>query len=195
MPRKAVIPNINRWVAEHYGSRRGFVLTWWHRARYLFVGYRGYRRVDWKTVDRLVFVCKGNICRSAFAEAVARSQGIEAVSCGLETRLGLPANENAIRAAAKNDISLNEHQTTPLHKVALRKNDLLIAMEPWQAERLERELSQEYACTLLGVCGDFITPHIHDPYGGTEAYFDNCFDYIEKSVHEITIKLAKTNRH
>ena len=195
MSRKAVTPVIYRWIAEHYGSRRGFVLTWWHRTRYLFGGYRRYRRVDWQSVERLVFVCKGNICRSAFAEVVARSLGVEAVSCGLETRVGLPANEDAIRAATQKDFSLAKHRTTPLQKVALRNTDLLIAMEPWQAKRLERELNKEYACTLLGVCGESITPHIQDPFGGPDAYFEHCFDYIEKSVHEITNKLGQESRH
>lgn len=195
MLQKAVIPNINHWFARRYGSRSGFVLTWWHRCRYLLGGYREYRRVDWKSTGRLVFVCKGNICRSAFAEAVARSLGVEAISCGLETRTGLPADADAMNAASRKGIDLGGHKTTPLHSLALRKDDLLIAMEPWQAERLGRELNQEYACTLLGLCGGFISPHIPDPYGSPEAYFDNCFDYIEKSVHEITFKLGKASKY
>ncbi len=180
------------WFAEHYGSRRGFALTWVHKLRYLLGGYRNYRRIDWKRAERLVFVCKGNICRSAYAEAVARSLGLESISCGIDTSDGAPANADAIRAAAEKGIDLTGHRTRPIQSLALRKNDLFIAMEPWQARYLERQFGQGHKCTLLGVWGKSVRPHIHDPYGATEAYFNHCFGYIETSVHEITKKVSAT---
>ena len=63
--------------------------------------YRQYGPADRGEVRRLVFVCKGNICRSPFAEAVARAAGADAVSYGLDARDGLPANPSAIRTARK----------------------------------------------------------------------------------------------
>ena len=181
---------MNRWFAERYGSRRGFVLTWWYRLRYILGNYRHYQQVDWKSVERLVFVCKGNICRSAYAEAVARSLGIESISCGIDTIDGATANGEAIRAAATKGFDLRGHRTTPLQSLMFNKNDLLIAMEPWQVAHLHRQLGNEFQCTLLGLWGEAVRPHIQDPFGASAEYFYNCFNYIEKSVNGIVRKVG-----
>jgi protein-tyrosine phosphatase len=186
---------INGWLAGHYGSRRGFVRTCLYRIRYLTGSYRSYRQVDWVSVERLVFVCKGNICRSAYAEAVARSLGIDSISCGIETRTGLPANEDAIRTAATEGFDLSEHKTTPIESVALRDSDLFVAMEPWQLEYLSRKFGEKYRCSLLGLWGRPVKPYIEDPYGASSVYFNNCFNYIEKSVHEVARKISTSGKY
>ena len=178
------------WLDDNYGSWRGFVRTWWGHFRYLLGGYQAYRKVDWGSVERLVFVCKGNICRSAYAEALAKSLGINAVSCGLNTKDGLPADDSAIQAAIRRGIDLSKHRTMRIETLDLRKNDLLVAMEPWQAVQLERKYGKEYGCTLLGLWGQPVNPHIQDPFGLSNAYFDCCFNYIEKSLHEILSKIS-----
>ena len=162
---------------------------------YLFGRYRGYRQVDWNSVERLVFVCKGNICRSPYAEAVARSLAIVSISCGINTINGAPANADAICAAAEKGASIMEHQSKPIQSLALKKGDLLIAMEPWQAEYLKQKLVKGSGCTLLGLWGAPIYPYIHDPFGSSSAYFNNCFKYIEKAVYEITRQIKKSKRN
>lgn len=184
---------MKQWITDTFGSRRGFMLTSWHWILYLLGRYREYRDIDWNSVDRLVFVCKGNICRSAFAEAVARSSGIDSISCGIETVTGASANDRAIDAAVKNNIDLSEHKTTPIQSVRFRKGDLLIAMEPLQLQYLQREFDNGYITTLLGLWGKPVKPHIHDPYDASGKYFESCFNYIENSVHAITSKI--NNRH
>jgi protein-tyrosine phosphatase len=151
--------------------------------------YHEYHNVDWASVERLVFVCKGNICRSAFAEAVARSLGIEAISCGLQTIENAPANAEAIRTAKKMGIDLSMHRTTPIMYLELKKTDLLIAMEPRQARFLQRNMGRPYQCTLLGIWMNPRLPYIHDPHGSSPVYFEKCFSYIKSSVHGITKKI------
>lgn len=185
---------MKQWISNHYGSRRGFVLTYRHRMLYLLGKYRAYQQIEWDAVERLVFVCKGNICRSAFAEAVAHTSGVESISCGIDTVSGAPANEVAINAAVYRNIDLHKHTTTPLLSVNFGKHDLLIAMEPMQAEYLKQNLGLENMVTLLGLWANPVSPHIHDPYGSSNQYFDNCFNYIEKSVHEITSKISKAKQ-
>ena len=192
MPQNFINNHINRRLADHYGSRRGFALSWWYRMLYLFGRYRGYRQVDWNSVERLVFFCKGNICRSAYAEAVAQSQGIEAISCGIDTIDGGSANEGAIRAATTKGIDLGGHRTTPIASMTFKKGDLLVTMEPWQAEYLKQELVNGSRCTLLGLWGAPLNPYIHDPFGNANAYFNNCFNYIEKAVYEVTRQIKES---
>jgi len=186
---------MNDWLAKRYGSRRGFARTFWYRLYFLTGGYRRYRQVEWESVKRLVFVCKGNICRSAYAEAVARALEIESISCGIHTGNGLPANEDAIRTAAMKGVDLTEHRTTPIQSLVFGHGDLLLVMEPWQIKYLGQELGKECRCSLLGLWGNPVNPHIQDPFGSSPAYFNSCFNYIEKSVHEIARKIRKTSRH
>ena len=182
---------LNSLLAEKYGSRRGAILTFKYRAFYLFGRYRKYQKIDWASIDRLVFVCKGNICRSAYAEAVAKSLGIEAISCGIDTVMGAPANELAVEAASQRGFDLQQHKTTTVQSLAINKSDLLIAMEPWQSEYLLEHSPESTMCTLLGLWGRPITPHIHDPYGASSEYFDNCFNYIESCVYKMSGKVRK----
>lgn len=179
------------WINDHYGSPRGLARYGVFKFQYLTGRFQSYRQIDWQSIDRLVFVCKGNICRSAFAEAVSRSLGSESSSCGLDTVTGAPANETAIQVAGSRGFDLRDHKTTPIQNLPLQKTDLLVAMEPWQVEYLKREFGETCACTLLGLWGPNANPYIHDPYSSTHTYFWNCFSVIEKSVYEIAGKIKK----
>jgi len=192
MLQKITPETINRWFAERYGSRKGFVLTWWYRLSYLMGGYRKYSQVDWRSVRRLVFVCKGNVCRSAFAESVARADGVAAVSCGIEAGIDKLAYEGAISAAAVRGFDLGQHRTTPLSDLQICPGDLLVAMEPWQVAYLLNLHDQITGCTLLGLWGKRPNPHIQDPYGSVPEYFAKCFNELEDAVHEIDRKIGTT---
>ena len=184
--------NNKGWVARRYGSRRGIIETYRHNLLCYLGVYRRYRDVDWASVERLVFICKGNICRSAFAEAVARSLGKEVVSCGLDTVEDAPANEMAILTAKKFSVDLSHHKTTPITKLKLKtKTDLLIAMEPGQLEKLHSLYDDRYQCTLLGLWLKPALPYLHDPYGSSPAYFQKCFVSIESAVKMIIRNCVK----
>lgn len=180
----------NQWLARRYGSRRGFVRTHWHLLKYYLGMYRQYESIDWQSVERLVFVCKGNICRSAYAEAVACSLGVNAISCGLDTIENAPANGSAIRAAERSGFSLDKHVTHPVMYLALKKTDLIVTMEPWQAEYLEKYLVRNHACTLLGLWSKKKLPHLQDPYSAVDEYFDECFSSIRDGVHMLVNKIS-----
>ena len=178
-----------RWLARRYGSRCGYIRTVWHKILYQLGFYDAYKKVDWASVDRIVLICKGNICRSAYAEAVARSLGIEAISCGLDTIEGAPANKDAILVARQLGLSLEEHRTKPIMYIPLRKTDLLVAMEPWHCEFLNKHLSRQHQCTLLGLWMSPVLPHISDPYNASAEYFEKCFIYIQNAVNQLVKKI------
>ena len=178
-------------LARYYGSRSGFVRTYWHRLKYNLGLYRQYRNIDWQSVERLVFVCKGNICRSAYAEVVARSLGVDTISCGLDTIENAPANESAVRAAKRSGFSLDEHRTRPVMYLVLKKTDLLITMEPWQAAYLDKHLMREHVCTLLGLWATPNLPYLQDPDGAADDYFDKCFTSIRSGVQVMVRKISQ----
>jgi len=180
------------WLSNRYGSRRGFFNTFWHKSQYLLGRYKRYINVDWSGVDRIVFVCKGNICRSAFAEAVAKSRSIESVSCGICARDGAPADPNAVAAAKKRGINLGSHRTQRVSSLTPGCNDLFVAMEPWQITYLEKLFGTSVRCTLLGFWASQRFPHIQDPFGCTSTYFDHCFCLIEQAVGGIASEIKKS---
>lgn len=178
-----------KYFIDKYGSRRGAIRTYRHKFLNTIGCYKQYANVDWASIDRLVFVCKGNICRSAYAEAIAKSLGLQAISCGVSTKDNVPANKDAIKVAQGRGVNLKAHKTSRLTSVKLRPTDLLIAMEPWHAEFLKDNLDATHNITLLGLWAPSRRPHLHDPYGLSAIYFDNCFEYIEKAVYEIEKKI------
>ena len=180
-----------QWIRRRYGCSQGFILTQWHRLLYFLGHYHKYRRINWSEVERLVFVCKGNICRSPFAELVARSQGLISISCGIDTVDGMPPNEKATEAATRKERDLGLHKTRTIESLTIKKGDLLVAMEPWQICEFRRKYGNRIECTLLGLWHSPVSPFIYDPYGSTSEYFDRCFDQIEKSVYGIKSEIHK----
>lgn len=178
-----------RWMVDNYSSRRGFVRTIYHQLLFYTGRYQKYKNVDWDRVERLVFVCKGNICRSAYAEAVARSLGCDAISCGVDAIEGAPANNDALEVANSHGLDLSQHKTQPIRSATLKKSDLLVVMEPWQIDYLQSEFDGQYQYSLLGLWVSPILPHLQDPYGAPHMYFDKCFSYIDKSVKAISVKV------
>jgi protein-tyrosine-phosphatase len=109
----------------------------------------------------------------------------------VDTRNDYPADEKAIAVAEAKGIDLGGHRTSTIQSLQFRENDLFIAMEPWQAEYLVKEYGVDHRCSLLGLWGSPVCPHIQDPHGAPKAYFDSCFSYIEKSVYEVARKIKE----
>jgi len=182
--------NPNRIIKQKYGSRKGMIYNCLYKILYHFGYYKRFETVDWQSVKRLVFVCKGNVCRSAYANILAQSQNIESISCGLDAIDDAYANDMAINVSRKHGYDLSVHRSRALTSIDIRKTDLLVAMEPWQTNKLISSTKNKYQYTLLGLWGNTKTPYIHDPYSLSEEYFDNCFKSIEESVNAIIKKVS-----
>jgi protein-tyrosine phosphatase len=180
-------------IADVYGSRRGFITSTLQQLLNLSGWYSQYKRVNWELIERLVFVCQGNICRSPYAEALANRLRVNAISCGIDTVDGKPANEMAIEVAAQKGIDLSTHKARRLSSIAIKPSDLVIAMDDKQAKYLGTLLGEGSEITLMGLWGSPVNPYINDPFGKSYTYFENCFDFIEGSLNNIVSKLsAKT---
>lgn len=157
---------------------------------------------------RVLFVCQGNICRSAYAEAALRralaedadpsgaprgSAAVEVASAGLETREGGPADPAAVRVAASRGVDLGAHRTRPLRRELLAAADLVLAMEPRHLRALRRRFPG--AGPRPGLLGAFALSRggplvIRDPFGGDDPAFAACFDAIDRAVAELAPELT-----
>jgi protein-tyrosine phosphatase len=149
-------------------------------------GFDRHAAVDWRRVRRLVFVCKGNVCRSVYAERKSISSGLSSISAGLETRGGTPANESARRVAALKGIDLGDHATQQFTGLVLDRQDLVVAMEPWHVRRAsEHERSQHWQLTLGGLWLNPKRAVIPDPYGEDDEVFENTFLLLDELVSRL----------
>lgn len=149
-------------------------------------------QVDWSNRERLVFVCTGNICRSPYAEAYARNNGLSAVSAGTDARPGCQADPGAVAEAARRGIDLLPHKTTRWDDLQLRTNDLMIALQLRHARAVEPRAVAANVPVLL--MSGLLAPDIEiirDPYGRDSQAFATAFDQIERGIAAI-LQLSAT---
>lgn len=154
--------------------------------------YNGYRALRPVETQRTVFVCKGNICRSALAECYMKQKGLRTASFGLHCDDGAPANSTMIKIAGEKGLSLHGHKTTSVDSFEFAKGDLLVAMEPSQATHLKNivGISDDIQLALLGM---FLTPQrptIVDPYGREERLYDEIATLIFQGVGNLRNSLG-----
>jgi protein-tyrosine phosphatase len=182
-------------IRPHFGTYRGFVRLVLAHVEHRTGGLRNYQRVRWEAVTRVVFVCRGNICRSAYAERRAASCGLPAASFGIAAQAGAAADPSARRVAAMRGVDLALHRSCSVDNFEVRRGDLLIAMEPRQGRvMLRRFAAAPCQFTLLGLWSRTKRPHIHDPHRLNERYLTRCFDIIDSAVETIARQLRRTKR-
>lgn len=174
---------------ERFGGRRAFLTLLGSRASDIFGVYRPMRALDWAHLKRLVFICKGNICRSPYAQARVNALGLDAVSFGMDTTDHVPANETAIRVAAERGLNLDAHRARQLRKGDLGPHDLAIFFEPDHLEVFRGIDAGHRHLTLLGLWGNARRPFIADPYGRSPRYFNECFSVIDRSADALVTLL------
>ncbi|BCA54100.1 hypothetical protein W02_12400 [Nitrospira sp. KM1] len=150
------------------------------------------------SVGTVLFLCKGNVCRSPFAEVYftdrIKKEGYPIIvkSAGIETTPGKPAHRLAQEVALQYGISLRSHATTLLFHDLVNQADLIFVMEVAQKDRVTRLYPDaKNKIFLLGrFCGTG-SLDIDDPYSGTEKDFKVCFDRIKESCELVCDQLAK----
>ncbi|MCP5158261.1 MAG: phosphotyrosine protein phosphatase [Gammaproteobacteria bacterium] len=177
----------------NYGTLRGWV-------RYLLgqvegvVGPQGrYRQLIPWDISRLVFVCLGNINRSAFAQAVARAAGGHCASVGLSTTTGVPATDLARQVSAELGFFLDAHRATNFTDFEVLPGDLFIVMELRHAHRLVAHGIPPQQIILLGHWARPVRYHIHDPQTLSAEYFRSCFAIILPAIKYLLEELRRGN--
>lgn len=176
---------------EMYGGKRGLLAHVRALLLYALGAYGGIEDVDWSSVTRLVFVCLGNICRSPYAEAKARSMGMASISLGLSAENGVSANAAAVKNALIRGVDLSAHRAKRMEPACLSDGDLVIVFESWQVAEVRRRLGSQARVKLLGVWSTPKRPHIHDPYGLRDGYFQQCFAIIDSGLDGLAARMRR----
>jgi protein-tyrosine-phosphatase len=176
------------YIMNRFGSNRG-LLRYCIDEIYCRIGlYRDYTRWE-HPPERLVFVCQGNICRSALAETVFKSHSdLKAISLGLNTDTGKGANPRVIKFARNTrNIDLLSHKTTSVEDYVANPGDVFVCMEARHIKAIEN-LGYKGPFLLLGTFGAKKTFRLNDPYSANDTFMVKTIDDI---VYH-TVELAKS---
>lgn len=180
-------------IGTNHGTFRGFIRTTLAQIEFFLGRLKSHTRPDGKLVNRLIFVCLGNINRSAFAEQVASSLGANTCSIGLSTTTGAPAFHKAIKTAPQFGLELTKHRATDLQDYSFCSTDLLLVMEIRHANKL---IAAGIPANSIALLGHWATPHrihLHDPHVLSDAYFRTCFTLIHSAVHGLMAEMRAVN--
>jgi protein-tyrosine phosphatase len=172
-------------INDHYGSKRGLLKHFSFAAHGLLGRFRRYKKIDWSRVDRIIFICQGNICRSPLAEYVARAEGANTESFGLDCGDQYPADPRAIRFGSTLGLDLEAHRSRNIAVYQPLPGDLLIVMEPMHLPGTiasSRDIAQ---VTLAGLWLRTPRPYIHDPYSSGDTFFARCETFVSEAARRI----------
>jgi protein-tyrosine-phosphatase len=142
---------------------------------------------------RILFVCTGNTCRSALAEALARRvlveralSDVDVQSAGTSAWDGAPASDGALLVGMERSLDLSQHRAQTLSRELVRDSDLVLAMGPHHLERVEALggggrawLLTEYASRGAS------TRPINDPIGGELELYRATADELEHEIRRV----------
>lgn len=173
----------------NYGTFRGWVRSFLAQLEWVTGRVDRFVTVNPERVNRLVFVCLGNINRSAFAEGVAHTHRARACSLGLATTTGAPAFATAVDSARRFGIDLSTHAATDFNDFTYCPGDLLLAMEIRHVHQLIANGIPANAIALLGAWSSPRRLHLHDPMLQSDDYFVTCFTLIHSAIINLVEEL------
>jgi predicted ATP-grasp superfamily ATP-dependent carboligase/protein-tyrosine-phosphatase len=148
---------------------------------------------DFKNARSVLFLCYGNINRSAFAEGYFRQKDkIRTVrSAGEHKKTGRSASVEAKQAADKWGITLESHLSSVLNKELVKEADVIFVMDTMNMKFLESNfpeaLTKAYFFGLISESGPL---SISDPYSHSSDMFDRTFTRIALLIDRLEAGLA-----
>jgi protein-tyrosine-phosphatase len=142
----------------------------------------------------VLFVCQGNICRSAYAASALRirmpdQRLVRIASAGMMPRPGRPTPDLAVQAAARNGIDLRAHRSNWVTRETANAASLIVIFDEMNAAALADRYPELTVPTIklgeLIMVGD-----IYDPIDGDAAVFDMTFAAITRGIQALARLLA-----
>ena len=149
---------------------------------------------------KVMFICTGNICRSAMAEGYLKKRvqeekiDVQVCSSGIYAEDGAKATHLAEEAMRKYGIDLSEHRATNTHNSKIKQMDIILCattshkqilteMYPDLKEKIYT--IKEYAYGNIDESKD-----INDPWGYDITVYRHCAKELVEAIEKILQKLG-----
>jgi protein-tyrosine phosphatase len=155
------------------------------------------------SVRSMMFVCKGNICRSPYAalraERLVRELGLGPIRCfssGLKPSQADASPPDAIAAAAARGYDLRTWRPLPLTDAAMGDADLVVVMETAHLDQVrERWPAYRDKTVLLPLFDDepgldaWARLNIADPFDKGPEAFERCYARLDTALRALCARL------
>lgn len=143
-----------------------------------------------QTARNILFVCKGNICRSPFAELYSREHlpaNLTLQSCGYYPASGRSSPELAQQVALKFGVDESAHRSRIINDELVQQADLIFTFDEHNlATILDRfPTASGRVFALRSVC-DSGPDEVADPYNGSASDFDLVFTQISEAIDRLS---------
>ena len=168
--------------------------------------FRGQQRKAWSSGEvaasisgarSILFLCYGNINRSALADVLVRAyaedSGIVVASAGFHNEDGRPADPVMVEVAAQFDLELGNIRSSCVTLEQLRDSDVIFVMEKRHYDKLlEADTALSKKIFLLGAHHGVKrrSVEIEDPYGRAQHVYMACYEQIVEAVDQIKSVIA-----
>jgi protein-tyrosine-phosphatase/predicted ATP-grasp superfamily ATP-dependent carboligase len=150
-----------------------------------------------KNAKTVLFVCKGNICRSPFAQRVAEQLFFEGRTCwsaGYYDIDGRSSPEVAVRAAASMGVDLSSHRSVRLTETYVRDADAIFVFDLENYERLRTEYSCRGKLHFVGSLSPTGHLWIEDPDGEDLDCFKCTYERIRAAIEATCGRPSHANK-
>lgn len=175
----------------------GFIRALWKIGLLVGVHRRDINSRFPRPVTRVLVLCKGNICRSPFADRWLHGKTselntpLEISSAGLDTTPGKEAYPLATIVSRDYGIDLGRHRTTMVSAELVTQADVILVMEVAHIRQLLEMFPDAGRKTFL--LGHFAKEQpvtdIQDPYGGTPEEFARCYACLVAACEGFLVQL------
>ena len=152
-------------------------------------------------INRIIFVCTGNTCRSPMAEYLLREliqnseeldqENWEIISAGISAVKGVKANEKTEEVMSELNIDTSGHLTRGIDDIDLNKSDIILTMSRKHSRFLilEHPDLADNIFTLKEFAENENGKDIEDPFGLSLKFYRSTRDEIKAELKNILLKL------
>lgn len=155
-------------------------------------------------MQRILFVCSGNTCRSPMAEvllwkelqAIADKQanGLPEIrSAGIMASSDMPASPEAIKVMAEQGVDLSQHRSRCLTEDLLQWADLVLTMTESHRHHIIRQydIRSDKVHTLAQFCGE-VHIDVVDPFGSGLPTYRQSARQLQQMIKQLVKKIIDT---
>ena len=150
---------------------------------------------------KIMFICTGNICRSAMAHRMLekrlkdiKNSEIEVYSCGIYAENGDGSTYNAINVMKDYDVDLSTHRATNINNSKIEEMDLILCATNTHKQEviyMYPKLKEKVFTMKEYINKNTEDLNIKDPWGYDSYVYERCAEEINEVIDSIIDRLAK----